>query len=178
MTREAFENAMVIVAALGGSTNAVLHLIAMARSVNVPLTIDDFQKISDKTPLLADFKPSGPYVMEDLQAVGGLPGVMKMLLAERLLHGDCVTVTGKTTALSVLGADDGPDQRADGHARDLSAVDRGEGATASFTQRTTMKNLATDATDQRTRTLHLRGRGETRGPRGRCHPSQSEVDSS
>ena len=84
MTREAFENAMVTVSALGGSTNAVLHLIAMARSVNVPLTIDDFQKISDKTPLLSDFKPSGPYVMEDLQAVGGLPAVTKMLLEEGL----------------------------------------------------------------------------------------------
>ncbi len=96
MTREAFENAMVMVAALGGSTNAVLHLIAMARSVNVPLSIDDFQTISNKTPLLADFKPSGSYVMEDLQSVGGLPAVTKMLLAEGLLHGDCVTVTGKT----------------------------------------------------------------------------------
>ncbi len=96
MTREAFENAMVIVSVLGGSTNAVLHLIAMARSVNVPLTVDDFQSISDKTPLLADFKPSGPYVMEDLHAVGGLPAVFKMLLDEGLLHGDCITVTGKT----------------------------------------------------------------------------------
>jgi dihydroxy-acid dehydratase len=96
MTREAFENAMVIVAALGGSTNAVLHLIAMARSVNVPLTIDDFQKVSNKTPLLSDFKPSGSYVMEDLQAVGGLPAVLKMLLEEGMLHGDCLTVTGKT----------------------------------------------------------------------------------
>ena len=73
----------------------MLHLIAMARSVNVPLTIDDFQKVSNKTPLLSDFKPSGSYVMEDLQAVGGLPGVMKMLLAEGMLHGDCVTVTGQ-----------------------------------------------------------------------------------
>jgi dihydroxy-acid dehydratase len=96
MTRAAFENAMVAVAALGGSTNAVLHLIAMARSVDVPLTIDDFQKISDKTPLLTDFKPSGAYVMEDLQGVGGLPAVLQMLLEEGLLHGDCVTVTGKT----------------------------------------------------------------------------------
>jgi dihydroxy-acid dehydratase len=96
MTPEAFQNAMVIVAALGGSTNAVLHLIAMARSVGVPLTIDDFQKVSDKTPLLADFKPSGTYVMEDLHAVGGLPAVCKMLLDEGMLHGDCVTVTGKT----------------------------------------------------------------------------------
>ncbi len=79
----------------------MLHLIAMARSVNVPLTIDDFQKISDKTPLLADFKPSGSYVMEDLQSVGGLPAVIKMLLEEGLLHGDCVTVTGKTIAENV-----------------------------------------------------------------------------
>ena len=101
MTREAFENAMVMVAALGGSTNAVLHLIAMARAVDVPLNIDDFQRISDKTPLLADFKPSGPYVMEDLQAVGGLPAVAKMLLEEGLLHGDCVTVTGKTVRENV-----------------------------------------------------------------------------
>jgi dihydroxy-acid dehydratase len=101
MTREAFENAMVMVAALGGSTNAVLHLIAMARAVDVPLNIDDFQRISDKTPLLADFKPSGPYVMEDLQAVGGLPAVAKMLLEAGLLHGDCVTVTGKTVRENV-----------------------------------------------------------------------------
>src|SRR6202522_3819300 len=101
MTREAFENAMVTVSALGGSTNAVLHLIAMARSVDVPLTIDDFQKVSDKTPLLADFKPSGSYVMEDLQSVGGLPAVTKMLLAEGLLHSDCLTVTGKTLAENV-----------------------------------------------------------------------------
>jgi dihydroxy-acid dehydratase len=101
MTRAAFENAMVVVAALGGSTNAVLHLIAMARSVNVPLTIDDFQKVSDKTPLLTDFKPSGSYVMEDLQSVGGLPAVLKMLLEEGLLRGDCVTVTGKTLAENV-----------------------------------------------------------------------------
>jgi len=81
---------------LGGSTNAVLHLIAMARSVGVLLTIDDFQRVSDKTPLLADFKPSGSYVMEDLHAVGGVPAVCKMLLAEGMLNGDCVTVTGKT----------------------------------------------------------------------------------
>lgn len=98
MTREAFENAMVIVSVLGGSTNAVLHLIAMARSAEVDLTIDDFQRISDKTPLLADFKPSGPYVMEDLHAVGGLPAVCRMLLEEGLLHGDCVTVTGKSVS--------------------------------------------------------------------------------
>jgi len=98
MTREAFENAMVMVMALGGSTNAVLHLIAMARSVDVPLTIDDFQRTSDLTPLIADLKPSGHYVMEDLHRVGGTPAVMKYLLAEGLLNGDCLTVTGKTLA--------------------------------------------------------------------------------
>jgi dihydroxy-acid dehydratase len=96
MTRQAFENAMVIVSALGGSTNAVLHLIAIARAVKVELTIDDFQKVSDRVPLLADLKPSGKYVMEDLQEVGGIPGVMKMLLKAGLLNGDCLTVTGKT----------------------------------------------------------------------------------
>jgi dihydroxy-acid dehydratase len=96
MTREAFENAMVVVSVLGGSTNAVLHLIAMARSVNVPLTIDDFQSVSNRAPLLADFKPSGPYVMEDLHNAGGIPAVVKMLLDADLLHGDCLTVTGKT----------------------------------------------------------------------------------
>jgi dihydroxy-acid dehydratase len=96
MTPKAFENAMTIVMALGGSTNAVLHLIAMAKAVGVKLTIDDFQKISDKTPLLADLKPSGKYVMEDLCNVGGVPAVMKLLLKEDLLHGDCLTVTGRT----------------------------------------------------------------------------------
>jgi dihydroxy-acid dehydratase len=98
MTREAFENAMVIVMATGGSTNAVLHLIAMARAVNVPLTIDDFQAVSDRVPFLADLKPSGRYVMEDLHNVGGTPAVMKYLLGEGLLNGDCLTVTGRTVA--------------------------------------------------------------------------------
>ncbi len=98
MTRRAFENAMVVVMALGGSTNAVLHLIAMARSVDVPLSIDDFQAVSNRVPMLADLKPSGKYVQEDLHAVGGTPGLMKCLLAEGLLHGDCLTVTGQTVA--------------------------------------------------------------------------------
>jgi len=98
MTREAFENALRVTMVLGGSTNAVLHLIAMARSVDVPLTIDEFHEFSNNTPFLADLRPSGKYVQEDLHAVGGTPAVMKMLLAEGLLHGDCLTVTGKTVA--------------------------------------------------------------------------------
>ena len=98
MTRAAFENAMVIIMALGGSTNAVLHLIAMARAVDVPLGIDDFQAVSDRVPFLADLKPSGKYVMEDLHRVGGIPAVMKYLLEKGFLHGDCMTVTGKTIA--------------------------------------------------------------------------------
>jgi len=98
MTRQAFENAMVVVVALGGSTNAVLHLIAMARSVDVPLSLDDFQKVSNRVPFLADLKPSGQFVQEDLHEAGGIPAVMKYLLKEGLLHGDCLTVTGKTLA--------------------------------------------------------------------------------
>jgi dihydroxy-acid dehydratase len=98
MTRKAFENAITIVAVLGGSTNAVMHLIAIAHSVGIELTLKDFQDISDKTPLLADLKPSGKYLMEDLHDVGGVPAVMKYLLKEGLLHGDCLTVTGKTIA--------------------------------------------------------------------------------
>ena len=96
MTREAFENAMVIVMALGGSTNAVLHLIAIAKSVGVKLTIDDFQAVSDRVPYLSDLKPSGKYVMEDLHDVGGTPAVMKYLLDNGLMNGDCLTVTGKS----------------------------------------------------------------------------------
>jgi dihydroxy-acid dehydratase len=98
MTREAFDNAMVIVMALGGSTNAVLHLLAMARAVDVELGIDDFQRVSDRVPILADLKPSGRYVMEDLHNVGGTPAVMKYLMARGLINGDCLTVTGKTVA--------------------------------------------------------------------------------
>ncbi len=101
MTRAAFENAMVTVIALGGSTNAVLHLIAMARSVDVELTIDDFQAVSDRVPMLADLKPSGRFVQEDLHSVGGTPAVIKFLLAEGFLDGSCITVTGKTLAENV-----------------------------------------------------------------------------
>lgn len=98
MTAKAFENAITMIMALGGSTNAVLHLLAIARSVNVHLTLDDFQRISDKTPYLADLKPSGKYLMEDLHMAGGIPAVMKYLLKEGFLDGDCLTVTGKTIA--------------------------------------------------------------------------------
>ena len=98
MTRAAFENAMVTVMALGGSTNAVLHLIAIARACEVPLTIDDFEKVSDRIPYIADLKPSGKYVMEDLHYVGGTPAVLKYLLQKGLLNGNCLTVTGKTLA--------------------------------------------------------------------------------
>ncbi|HEY0655650.1 MAG TPA: dihydroxy-acid dehydratase, partial [Chryseosolibacter sp.] len=96
MTRKAFENAVTVVVALGGSTNAVLHLIAMAKSVGVSLTQDDFQAISDKTPLIADLKPSGKYLMEELHRIGGVPSVIKYLIQEGFIHGDCLTVTGKT----------------------------------------------------------------------------------
>lgn len=104
MTRKAFENAITVIMVLGGSTNAVLHLIAMAKSVDVTLTQDDFQQISDRIPVLADFKPSGKYLMQDLHQYGGLPSVMKYLLQKGLLHGDCLTVTGKTLSenLSVV----------------------------------------------------------------------------
>jgi dihydroxy-acid dehydratase len=98
MTRKAFENALTIIVALGGSTNAVLHMIAMAHSVGITLTQDDIQRTSDKTPVIADFKPSGKYLMEDLHNIGGVPLVMKYLLQKGLLHGDCLTVTGKTVA--------------------------------------------------------------------------------
>lgn len=96
MTSKAFENALTLVMALGGSTNAVLHLIAMAKSVDLKLTQEDFQRISDATPLIADLKPSGKYLMEDLHKIGGTPLVMKYLLDKGLLHGECLTVTGKT----------------------------------------------------------------------------------
>lgn len=98
MTRQAFENAITVVIALGGSTNAVLHLIAMAKSVGVPLTQDDFTRIGHRTPMIADLKPSGKYLMQDLHEVGGVPAVMRYLLDRGMLHGDCMTVTGQTLA--------------------------------------------------------------------------------
>lgn len=98
MTKAAFVNAMTMVVVLGGSTNAVMHLIAMAHAVDIELTLEDFQRISDKVPVLADLKPSGKYLMEDLHAVGGVPAVMKYLLEKGVLYGDCLTVTGKTVS--------------------------------------------------------------------------------
>ncbi len=106
MTAQAFENAIVMVMALGGSTNAVLHLLAMARTAGVDLKLDDFQRVRDRVPLIADLKPSGRYVMEDVHHVGGTPAVMKYLLARGLLHGDCITCTGATLAENVKGAPD------------------------------------------------------------------------
>ncbi|QDU41899.1 Dihydroxy-acid dehydratase [Symmachiella dynata] len=144
MTREAFENAMVVIMTLGGSTNAVLHLIAIARSVDVPLTIDDFQAVSDRVPYLADLKPSGKYVEEDLHDIGGTPAVMKYLLAEGLINGDLLTVTGKTIAENLEdlpGFTDGQDLyrplsnpiQATGHLQILKGNLAPEGAVAKIT---------------------------------------------
>jgi len=108
LTRQAFENAMIVVNILGGSTNAVLHLIAIADSVGIKLSIDDFQAVSDRTPFLADLKPSGKYVMEDLYKIGGTPALLKFLLKEGLLDGSGVTVTGKTMKENVSTFDDFP----------------------------------------------------------------------
>ncbi len=106
MTDKAFENAITVVTVLGGSTNAVLHLIAMAKSVDLALTQDDFQRIGDRTAVLADLKPSGKYLMEDLHRIGGVPAVMKYLLKIGLLHGDCMTVTGQTIAENMASVPD------------------------------------------------------------------------
>ena len=108
MTRDAFENAIAVVIALGGSTNAVLHLIAMAREANVPLTIDDFTDIGARTPLLADLKPSGKYLMSELIEIGGIQPLMKRMLDHGLLHGDCLTVTGKSIAENLADVADYP----------------------------------------------------------------------
>ncbi len=111
MTKAAFENAITLVMALGGSTNAVLHLLAMARAADIPLTLEDFQRISDKTPYIADLKPSGKHLMEDLHNVGGIPAVMKRLLQEGFLHGDCLTVTGKTVAENLVEVPELPEDQ-------------------------------------------------------------------
>jgi dihydroxy-acid dehydratase len=106
MTRQAFENAITMVMVLGGSTNAVLHLIAMAHAVDISLVLEDFQRISDRTPYISDLKPSGRYLMEDLHQIGGIPAVMKYLLREGFLHGDCLTVTGRTLKENLENAED------------------------------------------------------------------------
>jgi dihydroxy-acid dehydratase len=106
MSKKSFENAITVVVALGGSTNAVLHLIAMARAAGISITQDDFQRISDKTPLIADLKPSGKYLMQEVHRIGGVPAVMKYLLKKGYLHGDCLTVTGKTIAENLANAAD------------------------------------------------------------------------
>jgi dihydroxy-acid dehydratase len=144
MTRAAFENAMVLIIILGGSTNAVLHLLAMARAVDVKLTIDDFQAVSDRTPFLADLKPSGKYVMEDLHLIGGTPAVMKFLLDNDLINGDCLTVTGKTVKENLAdlpGLSEGQDIiapldkpiKSSGHIRILKGNFAPEGAVAKIT---------------------------------------------
>ena len=106
MTRQAFENAITMVIVLGGSTNAVLHLIAMARSVDITLTLKDFQNISDRTPVLADMKPSGKYLMEDVHEMGGIPAILKYLIKEGVINGDCMTVTCQTLSENVANAKD------------------------------------------------------------------------
>ena len=120
MTRDAFENALVVVMALGGSTNAVLHLIAMAHSVGIKLSLEDIQAVSDRIPFIADLKPSGKYVMEDVHTIGGMPAVLKYLHSQGLIHGDCMTVTGKTMAENLAEIPD-----FDVHAQDvLMPIDR------------------------------------------------------
>ena len=144
MTRAAFENAMVLVTVLGGSTNAVLHLLAIAHSARVGLTLDDFQAVSDRTPYLADLKPSGRYVMEDLHRVGGIPAVLRMLLDEDLIDGSCLTVTGRTLAENLADvAPLGPAQdvvrpigdpiKATGHLRILKGSLAPDGSVAKIT---------------------------------------------
>ncbi|HVO10857.1 MAG TPA: dihydroxy-acid dehydratase [Vicinamibacteria bacterium] len=108
LTREAFENAIAVVMAIGGSTNAVLHLMAIAHAARVPLALDDFEKIRARVPVLCDLKPSGRYVATDLHRAGGIPQVMKMLLAHRLLHGDALTITGKTVAENLAAVPEEP----------------------------------------------------------------------
>lgn len=144
LTREAFENAITVAIALGGSTNMVLHLLAIAKTIGVELSLDDFQRISDKTPLIGDLKPSGKYMMEDIHAIGGIPAVMKYLYKKGFLHGNCLTVTGKTLAENLAEAEDlSPEQdvivplekplKATGHLRILYGNLAPDGAVAKIT---------------------------------------------
>ena len=105
VTKKSLENALRLIAVLGGSTNAVLHFLAIAHAADINLTLDDFQKISDTTPFLADLKPSGKYLMKDLHAIGGIPAVLKFMLENDMLHGDCMTITGKTLAENLADVD-------------------------------------------------------------------------
>ena len=154
MTRQAFENAMVLIMAVGGSTNAVLHLIAMARAVDVDLSIDDFQSVSDRVPFLADLKPSGRFVQEDLHRVGGTPAVLKLLLEEGLIEGDCMTVTGKTLAENLAelpGLSEGQEVvrpmsdplKATGHIRIMRGNFCPEGAVAKITGKEGLEFIGT-----------------------------------
>lgn len=144
MTRKAFENAITLVIALGGSTNAILHLLAMADAINIELNIDDFTEIGKRVPVLADLRPSGQYLMSDLIDIGGIAPLMKRLLKEGLLHGDCLTVNGKTIAENVSNIDDYPTNqkiimpfdrplKADSHLRILRGSIAPEGAVAKIT---------------------------------------------
>ena len=178
MTRKAFENAMVVVMALGGSTNAVLHLIAMARSVGVPLTIDDFQAVSDRVPFLADLKPCGKYVMEDLHNVGGTPAIMKYLLEKGFLDGDCLTVTGKTMAenlASLPGLKPGQDVfmpvekpiKSSGHIQILKGNLAPDGAVAKITGKEGLR-FSGPARVYDSEEEMLQGPRARRDPEGRC----------
>lgn len=144
LTKKAFENAITVAIALGGSTNMVLHLLAMAATMGVNLALDDFQRISDKTPLIGNLKPSGKYMMEDIHAIGGIPVVMKYLLKKGFLYGDCLTVTGKTVAENLSAISDlSPEQdvivplempiKATGHLRVMYGNLAPEGAVAKIT---------------------------------------------
>ena len=144
VTKKSLENAFKVITVLGGSTNAVLHMLAIAHAADIHWTLEDFQKISDSTPFLADLKPSGQFLMEDLHAVGGVPAVMKFMLANGMLHGDCMTVTGKTIAENLADVPDlAPDQKViypldhpikeSGHIRILFGNLAEEGAVAKIT---------------------------------------------
>ncbi|KAJ2660518.1 hypothetical protein IW148_003770 [Coemansia sp. RSA 1199] len=154
MTRAAFENAITVAIAMGGSTNVVLHLIAISRAIGVNLTLDDFQAISDRTPFLADMKPSGKYVMEDLLAIGGTPAILKFLLAEGLIDGSTMTVTGKTLAENLRdlpGLSEGQDIiyprsnpiKATGHLQTLYGNVAPEGSVAKITGKEGLKFTGT-----------------------------------
>ena len=150
VTKKSLENALRLISVLGGSTNAVLHFLAIAHAAKIELKIDDFQKISDKTPFLADLKPSGKYLMKDLHEIGGIPAVLKFMLNNEMLHGDCMTVTGKTLAENLenlQGLKDGQDLirqlndpiKPTGHIRILKGNLAHEGSVAKITGKEGMK---------------------------------------